>query len=145
MTVPMKFCKLFEKHMVKCGFTRRNFGKETGVSHVHVTNILNGIRTPPLEKLEIMATVLKLTVQEKKEFFDAAYLEHAPEKVREMLEELHRTLVEQSKKIVELDGQLSEANIKLSNIEGKFLQVVAAAQKKGIHLVNMGKDTGPKS
>lgn len=85
-----KFAEFFAHHLLLSGMSRRAFASKAGTSAGFLTNICDGSRTPPLDRLNKWADLLKLSGSNRTEFMELAYLAHAPEEVRAMVGELRR-------------------------------------------------------
>ena len=90
--------------MAKANATQRDFAEKCGISPGFPPLLLSGKRTPPLEKLSLMAGALKLLPgsPERVTFERAAYLSHAPVEVREIVADLETKLTKCEQKAVRL-------------------------------------------
>ncbi len=80
--MPEPFGQLLKRHLTAVGLSQAALGRATGISQVHVNQVANDKRTPPLEALSAWADTLSLKGPERERFILAGQLAHAPEAVR---------------------------------------------------------------
>lgn len=81
----MEFGPVLAAHLERAGLSQRAFARRVGYSHVLVSYVITGRRTPPLEAIESWADELGVTGAERTRFIQLAWLAHAPPQVRDLV------------------------------------------------------------
>ena len=97
------------------GLSQRDFANKAGISRGFPPLLLAGKRTPPLECINAWCRVLHLApgTPERIAFERAAYLSHAPEEVRQMVDDLEAKLTQAQQQFSLLVTELRSLNIQL--------------------------------
>ena len=99
------------------GYGLREFAQRVGYAHSNISAIMAGRRPPPLDRIERWADALGLDGQERQEFLEEAYLAHAPQQVRHIvdrmrveIDSLEAMQIDQMGRITRLVADGSEAD-----------------------------------
>jgi transcriptional regulator with XRE-family HTH domain len=90
MSTQLPFASALRVALANADLTQREFAEKCNISPGFPPLLLASKRTPPLDKLAVMTRALKLTqgTPERIAFERAAYLSHAPEEVRQLVDSL---------------------------------------------------------
>lgn len=91
ITNRMNFGELLHRHLKLRGVQAIDFARRVGVSRSMVSLLQKGLCPMPMERVVDWVKELGLTEAEAKEFREAAGLTHAPEVVKELIDELRWT------------------------------------------------------
>ena len=80
-----KFADLLLLHLQASGLTKSELADKSGISKQLLSGILNATRTPPLEKIPLMAAALSLTADESNDLAVFAGISHIPDKTAQEL------------------------------------------------------------
>lgn len=89
----LDFYDFFISSLKNSGLSNTEFASRAGASKQHVTDMARKRRTPPLDRLDAWADALHLEGDRRAEFIRLAYLAHAPEQVRQLVEARRRVLL----------------------------------------------------
>lgn len=92
----------------KPGLTQNGFAKLTSTDAPFLSQIVNGHRTPPLDRIAAWAEALELVGFQRERFVQLANLEHANEFVRELVHQLNAQLELQQQRIDGLNSAIDQ-------------------------------------
>ncbi len=110
---PRLFGRLLAEGLARQGFSQRAFADAVQAANPHVNLILQGKRTPPLDRIKVWGDVLKFGREEREAFKLAALLAHAPIEIEELFLGLQAKTAQDAKKLVEITAHLRTLRIKL--------------------------------
>lgn len=113
-----RFGDMLARLLDEAGLSQRDFAKKCGISGGYPAHFISNIRPPTLQKVDEMADALGLEGDRRAEFLEAAYLAHAPEEIRRLLEKVQ--------------SQASEYRHELDDLRAQFSTLAALARKHGI-------------
>lgn len=108
----MDFTDLLVAARKATGLTQEDVAKAVGLSRSHYSNIEVGVKLPPLESLDKLVRVLRLTDYAEDEFRRKALLLHTPTAVREMLDAYEKEATERDRQLKEIEDRLTAAEKK---------------------------------
>jgi len=88
------WCSMVEVYMERSGLNQLQVAQTLGRTPQYVISWRTGRSRPPLEDLEEIADALLVPQAEREGFYLEAQLAHAPQKVRELVRDLHRQINE---------------------------------------------------
>ena len=115
MYLPTEFPELLAYHLKNRGLTQRDFADKCGFSTGLPGNLVNGARTPPLDKLDVMAKALDLNNIERASFIESAHLAHCPQFIRDRLTQLRVQLSQVRDQHALILQELQRLGIKFPN------------------------------
>ena len=84
------FGKLLAQHLKRRRLSARGFALQVKVGTSFLRFVMLGERPVPPKRIEVWADVLGLSGEERERFVEEAWLTHAPEYVRELVERLRK-------------------------------------------------------
>jgi transcriptional regulator with XRE-family HTH domain len=90
MTEP--FGPLLQRLLDERGWSHRRFASEVGTGQGFISQVIRGVRTPPLVQLDRWMAALDMPMAQRPAFREAALLAHAPEEVRHLVADLRQAL-----------------------------------------------------
>lgn len=140
--IPLEsFSEILKKALLKSGLSQREFAKKCGISQGFPPLLLNGKRTPPLDKLEEIMRALGLTGQDRQAFTQAAHLAHAPGEVRALVNSLRLDLAKSRQETTDLrsqvagfTAQLNTAKDDLDALRRDFRALLSVVRERGLKL-----------
>jgi transcriptional regulator with XRE-family HTH domain len=96
------FGKCLMDAILRNGISQRSFAERVGAVGPHVSQIVNGLRTPPLDRVAVWADALGITGQERQRFLDLAAIAHLPAEAQPRFLLIH----EEYHQLLELRDQL---------------------------------------
>jgi transcriptional regulator with XRE-family HTH domain len=79
------------------GWSQAEYARKTGANQSFVSQVVRGVRKPPLRRLDAWATELGLAGTQLRQFIELGHLGHTSPVVREMVERLVRTSARKAK------------------------------------------------
>lgn len=83
-----RFGPLLARHLDEAGLSQSAFARATGSNQSFVSQVVRGIRKPPITKLPAWARSLRLRGEDRRDFIEAGELEHAPDAVQRRYRQL---------------------------------------------------------
>ncbi len=88
LTHSLLFTTLLKHYLKRSGQSQGEFARRVGVTQPYINHVLRAKRAPPLDRLDLWASVLHLSDQERVYFLDAAAIDCAPPRVRRLIQAL---------------------------------------------------------
>jgi transcriptional regulator with XRE-family HTH domain len=110
------FGELLRHAIVSKNTSISGWAQRVGCTHGQISNIIAGRRSPPLEQLDRWCAELGLADQARERFVNLAYLAHAPEQVRALVERLEARVEGAEREVGVLRSQLEAAHEQLKRL-----------------------------
>ena len=133
------FGELLRHAIVSKNTSISGWAQRVGCTHGQISNIIAGRRSPPLEQLDRWCAELGLADQARERFVNLAFLAHAPEQVRALVERLEARADAAEREAGTLRAQLDAAHEQLKRLR----RADAIAQAKEHRRVAEGSEPAP--
>jgi transcriptional regulator with XRE-family HTH domain len=140
--IPLEsFSEMLKKALLKSGLSQREFAKKCGISQGFPPLLLNGKRTPPLDKLEEIMRAVGITDQDRQAFTQAAHLAHAPGEVRGLVNSLRLESAKSRQEtsdlraqVADLTAQLGTSKAQIAALNRDFRSLLSVVRERGLKL-----------